>query len=67
VHQSAVSRRGTRYCPLVAEGKLVVLDLEPELPSVPYAAMFRSDQPSHFAMELAEFARELCDFDQQFQ
>jgi DNA-binding transcriptional LysR family regulator len=53
--------------PLLAEGKLVVLDLKPELPSVPYAAMFRSDQPSHFTLELAEFARTLCDFDRQFQ
>jgi DNA-binding transcriptional LysR family regulator len=53
--------------PLVAAGKIVVLDLDPELPSVPYAAMFRSDQPSHFTMELAQFARELCDFDRQFQ
>lgn len=53
--------------PLVTAGKLAVLDLSPELPSVPYAAMFRSDQPSHFTMELAQFARELCDFDHQFQ
>jgi DNA-binding transcriptional LysR family regulator len=53
--------------PLVAEGKLVVLDMRPSLPSVPYSAMFRTDQPSHFPMELAEFARDLCDFDRQFQ
>jgi len=53
--------------PLVAAEKLVVLDLDPALPNVPYAAMFRADQPTHFTMELAEFARELCDFDQQFK
>lgn len=53
--------------PLVVDEKLVVIDLDPALPSVPYAAMFRTDQPSHFTMELAEFARGLCDFDRQFQ
>lgn len=53
--------------PLLEAGKLVVLELNPALPKVPYAAMIRTDQPTHFMMELAEFARALCDFDQQFK
>ncbi|KFI29327.1 LysR family transcriptional regulator [Haematobacter massiliensis] len=58
-----------RQCfrPLVEEGKLVVVPVTPELPPVPYVAMYRQDLPSAFVSSVAELARDVCDFSRQLQ
>lgn len=58
-----------RHCfrPLVAAGKLVVVAVRPSLPAVPYAAMYRNDRPSAFTAVVADLARRVCDFSNQFQ
>lgn len=53
--------------PLVKEGKLRIIPTDPELPDIPYAAMFRSDQPSAFTANVAELARTACDFSRPLQ
>lgn len=55
------------FRPLVDEGKLVVIETDPELPRVPYMAMYRNDRPSAFVEEVAACAVELCDFSHQLQ
>lgn len=58
-----------RLCfePLTREGKLVIVETDPPLPRIPYAAMFRSDRPSAFISAVALLAREVCDFSHQLQ
>lgn len=53
--------------PLLAEGKLVVIDTRPALPAVPYVAMFRSERRSFFLESVAELIRNVCDFSRQLQ
>lgn len=55
------------FKPLVDTGKLTVIKTDPELPPVPYMAMYRNDRPSAFVMEVAARAIELCDFSRQLQ
>ncbi|HEX8544536.1 MAG TPA: LysR family transcriptional regulator [Pseudomonas sp.] len=55
------------FQPLIDEGKLTIIRTEPELPPVPYMAMYRNDRPSSFVMEVAALAIELCDFSRQLQ
>ncbi|MED7666657.1 LysR family transcriptional regulator [Pseudomonas moraviensis subsp. stanleyae] len=55
------------FQPLVDEGKLAVIRTEPELPLVPYMAMYRNDRSSAFVQEVASRAVELCDFSRQLQ
>lgn len=55
------------FRPLVDEGKLTVIMTDPELPPVPYMAMYRNDRPSAFVTEVASRAVELCDFSRQLQ
>lgn len=52
---------------LIDEGKLEVIEAEPVLPTVPYAAMYRNDRPSAIAALVAQVAAEACDFTRQFQ
>ncbi|PZQ45608.1 MAG: LysR family transcriptional regulator [Rhodovulum sulfidophilum] len=58
-----------RQCfrPLIDEGKLVIIPVTPELPPVPYVAMYRQDLPSAFVSSVAELARDVCDFSRQLQ
>lgn len=53
--------------PLIAAGKLEVVQAEPALPPVPYAAMYRNDRPSAIASAVARVAAMACDFSAQFQ
>jgi DNA-binding transcriptional LysR family regulator len=55
------------FRPLVDEGKLTIIKTDPELPPVPYMAMYRNDRPSAFVTEVASRAVELCDFSRQLQ
>ncbi|WP_295461228.1 LysR family transcriptional regulator [uncultured Pseudomonas sp.] len=55
------------FRPLVDEGKLVIVEADPQLPPVPYMAMYRNDRPSTFVAEVAALATQLCDFTQQLQ
>lgn len=55
------------FRPLVDEGKLTVIRTTPELPPVPYMAMYRNDRPTAFVQEVASRAVELCDFSRQLQ
>lgn len=55
------------FRPLVDEGKLTIIRTDPELPPVPYMAMYRNDRPSAFVTEVASRAVELCDFSRQLQ
>ncbi|MFL7961975.1 MULTISPECIES: LysR family transcriptional regulator [unclassified Pseudomonas] len=55
------------FRPLVDEGKLVIIKTDPELPTVPYMAMYRNDRPSAFVTEVVSRATELCDFSRQLQ
>lgn len=58
-----------RHCfePLVREGKLAIIETEPALPEVPYAAIYRMDRPSAFISSVAEIAREVCDYSRYLQ
>lgn len=68
-----VAGLGISYLPqqcfqtLVSEGKLAVIPTTPALPSIPYAAMFRSDRPSAFVSAVVTMARGVCDFSRQLQ
>ncbi|MBF7144711.1 MULTISPECIES: LysR family transcriptional regulator [Pseudomonas] len=55
------------FRPFVDDGKLTVIHTEPELPPVPYMAMYRNDRPSSFVAEVAALAATLCDFSTQLQ
>ncbi len=55
------------FRPLVDEGKLVIVEADPQLPPVPYMAMYRNDRPSTFVAEVAALATQLCDFTEQLQ
>jgi DNA-binding transcriptional LysR family regulator len=55
------------FDPLVREGKLRVIETNPELPAVPYVAMYRHDKPSAFVAAAAELAQKVCDFSKQWQ
>lgn len=55
------------FRPLVDEGKLTIIQTVPELPPVPYMAMYRNDRPFSFVAEVAALAADLCDFSQQLQ
>lgn len=55
------------FRPFVDDGKLTVIRTEPELPPVPYMAMYRNDRPSSFVAEVAALAATLCDFSTQLQ
>lgn len=55
------------FKPLVAEGKLRIIRTDPELPAIPYVAMYRNDRPSAFTASVAELARTTCDFSRQLQ
>lgn len=55
------------FRPLVDEGKLTIIKTDPELPPVPYMAMYRNDRPCAFVTEVASRAVELCDFSRQLQ
>lgn len=55
------------FQPLIAEGKLCRVPVTPELPPLPYAAVWRRDQPSGFVAEVAGLMREVCDFSRQMQ
>jgi DNA-binding transcriptional LysR family regulator len=58
-----------RQCfrPLVVEKKLVVIPTKPNLPVVPYAAMYRNDRPSAFISAVVSLALKVCDFSRQLQ
>ncbi len=47
--------------------KLTVIETVPQLPPVPYSAMYRNDRPSGFTEDLVRIARDACDFSSQFQ
>lgn len=55
------------FRPLVAEGKLKIVPTEPDLPPIPYVAMYRRDRPSAFTARIAELAKSICDFSRQLQ
>lgn len=55
------------FRPLIAQGKLKVIATDPELPEIPYVAMYRHDRPSAFAAGVAELAQTTCDFSRQLQ
>lgn len=68
----AVAGLGITYLPrhcfdrLVGDGKLGIIETQPALPAVPYAAMYRNDRPSPFVAKVADLARRCCDFSHQF-
>ncbi len=55
------------FGPLVKEGKLAVIETEPSLPEVPYAAIYRMDRPSAFVSSVAEVAQGVCDYSRYLQ
>ena len=55
------------FKPLVTQGKLKVIATDPELPAIPYVAMYRRDRPSAFMAGVAELAQATCDFSRQLQ
>jgi DNA-binding transcriptional LysR family regulator len=55
------------FKPLVVEGKLKIIPTNPELPDIPYVALYRNDRPSAFTASVAELARTTCDFSRQLQ
>ena len=65
----AVAGLGIGYFPqhcfnhLQEDGKLIRIKTNFELPSVPYAVVFRNDRPSLFLSNVAEIAREVCNFE----
>lgn len=55
------------FWPLVRDGKLKIVRTKPELPPIPYAAMYRNDRPSAFTRVVARLAQASCDFSRQWQ
>lgn len=53
--------------PLIKEGKLAVIPTAPELPEIPYVAMYPRDQLTTFIGSVAEIAQACCDFSHQLQ
>lgn len=53
--------------PLLGEGKLVLIPTEPQMPPIPYAAIYRTDRPTAFNAEIAGLAATVCDFTRQLQ
>lgn len=47
---------------LVEQGQLRVLDIQPELPPVRYAVIYRGDRDSRLYKDVAYFAKKACDF-----
>lgn len=58
-----------RQClePLVAAGLLVVLDVKPPLPPVPYVAMHKGEHRSALTASIIMLAQSCCDFTRVFQ
>lgn len=52
---------------LIRQGKLIEVPSQPQLPSIPYSAFYRSDLPSSFPRMVAGMMAELADFTRPFQ
>lgn len=50
------------FAPLVADGRLRILDVSPALPSVQYSSFFRRKDTSPIVVELLDTVRDICDF-----
>jgi len=63
-----ISGLGVSYLPREAltylsdAGRLVMLEIEPKLSPVPYAAVIRADRESRLTSDVVRIARECCDF-----
>lgn len=63
-----ISGLGVSYLPREAltylsdAGRLVMLEIEPKLSPVPYAAVIRADRESRLISDVVRIARECCDF-----
>lgn len=63
-----ISGLGVSYLPrealtyLTDAGRLLMLDIEPKLSPVPYAAVYRVDRDSRLTSDIVRIARECCDF-----
>lgn len=57
---SHLPRRCFEY--LINESRLRIIETKPELPAIPYVAIFRQDHPSNFVSTLADLMHEVCDF-----
>jgi DNA-binding transcriptional LysR family regulator len=55
------------FAPLVDDGKLTVIETQPELPSIPYVAMYRKSGLMDFKEQVSKLAKSMCDFSQQLQ
>lgn len=55
------------FMPLVDDRKLKIIPTTPNLPRVPYAAMYRNDRPTAFTSLVTNLARSACDFSRPFQ
>nr|WP_245635097.1 LysR family transcriptional regulator [Marinobacterium profundum] len=59
---------GISYLPLEAmtslieQGQLRTLDINPKLPQISYAAIYRSDRDSQLYKDVANYAKQACDF-----
>ncbi|MBU2966767.1 LysR family transcriptional regulator [Amphritea sp. 2_MG-2023] len=59
---------GITYLPLKAmnslieQGQLRTLDIHPKLPQVRYAAIYRADRDSRLYTDVADYAKQACDF-----
>ncbi|MDT4844874.1 HTH-type transcriptional regulator MetR [compost metagenome] len=53
-----------RHClqPLVSANLLQILDVAPGLPDVPYAAMYKAENPSELTSAIISLAQKCCDF-----
>ena len=66
-----VAGLGVTYLPvpcfasLVSEGKLMIIPTNPELPDIPYVAIYRKDRPNALAAKVANIAHMTCDFSSQ--
>lgn len=48
--------------PLVERGQLTIIETSPKLPQVRYAVIYRSDRNSQLYEDVAEYAKNCCDF-----
>lgn len=55
------------FRPMIEEGKLEVIPTTPELPPVPYVAMYRDDRPNRVTAAVAQLAAQVCDFSAMYQ
>ncbi len=53
--------------PLIAIGMLAIVDVKPELPPVPYVAMYKGEQRSALTSALIMLVQSCCDFTQALQ